>query len=622
MGSNVISKGRRVTLGVIQRLLARKREAGSGEDIDRQGPASPVFEPGMIQAFERIGFHAFILVRSGRAGDTDTTYLSCDTQNDAPTFVAELASLPGFAESRLIRGIERALQLETYDAADLLFAWVKEGSGSLDERIFIGLPEDAPMPYYVGFPAFGIEPAGRHASDQPARLRMLQEAFDAYRTAEGNDALRFALIEAIAFALSRSLGALGRYKEASVAVHAALEHRPYSIHLKAAKHALDCKLEGTEVPGRLAKFIGEDNGYLKQFICLDPFNRFDIGPNGNVLVCCGHWLPTSIGNFVQSPVPAVLNSERAQKIRQSMTDGTYKYCNHLECGRMIQDTLPRRGEVDDPAISGAISKQDFRVERTPSLMFALDRTCNLACPSCRKERVTEKLYESDAVANAMAEKLYPLLRTVRALDINPAGELFASKPSRKILEFINDESCPDLRIDIISNATLFSEKEWSKFPGIHNKVRSIRVSTDAASQETFEKLRRPAKYDKFLENVRFLSQLRTNGTIEQLKFSFTYQRDNFREMREFVRFCQSMNADFVIFERLQNLGTFTDEEYRERAVHFPSHPYYEEFLELARDPIFQNKQVYNDFEYPGVEKLDSEEARSRRQTIAQRLVSA
>jgi hypothetical protein len=43
----------------------------------------------------------------------------------------------------------------------------------------------------------------------------------------------------------------------------------------------------------MEKFIGDDNGYLKQFVCSVPFERFDIGPNGDVKLCCSHWLPAN-----------------------------------------------------------------------------------------------------------------------------------------------------------------------------------------------------------------------------------------------------------------------------------------------------------------------------------------
>ena len=112
------------------------------------------------------------------------------------------------------------------------------------------------------------------------------------------------------------------------------------------------------------------------------------------------------------------------------------------------------------------------------------------------------------------------------------------------------------------------------------------------------------------DNMRFLSRLRSTGAIPQLKFSFTYQLGNFREMRAFVDFCERMNADFAIFERLQNIA-FTHEEYRRKAVHYPDHPLYVEFIEVIKDPIFRAKRVWHDFDYPDVDKMSSEEVRER-----------
>ncbi len=244
------------------------------------------------------------------------------------------------------------------------------------------------------------------------------------------------------------------------------------------------------------------------------------------------------------------------------------------------------------------------------LTFGFDQTCNLSCPSCRTHRIVEKTSASIEKARAVEEKLVDLLPTVKVLHINPAGELFGSKPSRKLLEMIDNERCPQLILDIISNGTLFTEEEWNKFPGIHGKVRSVRISIDAASKPTFEKLRRLGRYEPFVENMRFLSRLRATGTIPQLKFSFTYQLDNFREMPEFVEFCASMNADFAIFERLQNIA-FTANDYRAKAVHHPEHPQHIEFLGIISKPIFATPRVWHDFDYQGAAKMTSDQARER-----------
>ena len=180
---------------------------------------------------------------------------------------------------------------------------------------------------------------------------------------------------------------------------------------------------------------------------------------------------------------------------------------------MAQDALPRRDELQHPRTRKAVTEQNYELDGVDQIMFAFDQSCNLSCPSCRTQVITEKVSQSIEKARAVEEKLLPLLPNCRTLHINPAGELFGSKPSRRLLELINDERCPDLQLDIISNGTLFSREEWNKFPGIHNKVRKVRISIDAACKETFEKLRRLGKYDIFFENMRFLRDLRVSGDV-------------------------------------------------------------------------------------------------------------
>jgi hypothetical protein len=600
---------------------------------DRNGGETPVistaaltFDKEIIAKIGEVGFQPFILARNDRelSALSETPrlarkYVLCVTQNDAAEFVSNVAALPDFKNSKLLRGVERALQLEIFDAADLLFSWIK-GEGPVDETIYLGLDDLSDLPCFVGYPAFAIGTPGPASVRE--RAAMLAAALAAYSNSQGNDALRFTLIESLAFALSRARGSLGEYAEAAQMVDIGLAVRPYSIYLKAAKYALEAQLNGREVPARLAKFIGEDNGYLKQFVCPEPFDRFDIGPSGEVLVCCGHWLPTSIGDFLKDPVEDILNSNMAQKIRESVTNGTYKYCNHLECGTMIQGLLPTREELVSGRARRAVDASDWSVDGVDNVLFAFDQTCNLSCPSCRRHRITERVSDTDAKADAVELKLLPLLPSLKVLNLNPAGELFASKPSRKLLQLINDERCPDLSLDIISNGTLFTEDEWNKFPGIHNKVRSIRVSVDAARKDTFEKLRRLGKHEAFIENMRFLSRLRAAHIVPELKFSFTYQLDNFREMKEFIEFSASMNCDFAIFERLQNLGAFTDSEYRERAVHHSDHPLHAEFINVISGPIFRGNNVWHDFDYPGVVNMSREDAWDRVRKLANATIAA
>ena len=56
---------------------------------------------------------------------------------------------------------------------------------------------------------------------------MLLNVLNIYASNEGNDAMRFSIMEATALALSRALGVGAKYKEALAAVEKALAVKPY-----------------------------------------------------------------------------------------------------------------------------------------------------------------------------------------------------------------------------------------------------------------------------------------------------------------------------------------------------------------------------------------------------------
>ena len=559
-----------------------------------------------------IGYQPFIQI--GIQSEAGTDFLICHTQQELGDFADRFGKFPQLKQSPFLAGMHAAMSLEFYDAGDHFFQWCLHGDSGgvalevldlLHDRSFQKFPLEFPL--FVLFDAAGaVDPLGA-AGRAEGLLRMIRM----YHATSGNDAMRWTLMEGAALGASKYYGHTGDYATAMANIRIALHYSPKSIHLRAAEHALELTLAGKPVPERLQKFIGVDNGALLDRICKEPFKRFDVGPSGETLLCCGHWLPTPIGNIMNQEVGDVLNSHAARKIRASMLDGSFKYCNHLECSALIQGYLPRKQDVTDPVLRRAIDTGELNVDKVEQMLFAFDQSCNLSCPSCRVERITEKPAIRDVKTEVVTRKLMPLLAGMKLLDINPAGEVFSSKPSRRILEMVNRQDCPDLIIDIISNGTLFTEKEWANLPNLKGMVRAVRVSTDGATKPTFEKLRRLASWEVFVKNMDFLGGLRAKGEIAQLKMSFTYQVDNFREMKDFVAFGQRFNADFVIFERLQNLGAYSWDEFRAKAVHLSEHELHEEFLAVVRDSAFGSTKVWHDFEWEGVAVLSEQDASAR-----------
>jgi hypothetical protein len=368
--------------------------------------------------------------------------------------------------------------------------------------------------------------------------------------------------------------------------------------------ALERALAGKPVHRALQRYLGDDDGYLAARTCPFPFERLDIQENGNASVCCAHWTPGfSIGNVMADGATTAMtyNSAQALSMRQSVLDGSFRHCDHVKCPWIAGDMLPRKAEVEGRNARRGVDAGELRPDAPSYVYLAFDASCNLSCPSCRLTVITEKSAIQVRKEELIESSIMPLLRDARRLNLNAAGELFVSRPLRRLLARLNRRDFPDLAIEIITNGTLLNAREWDKFPGIHDMVDSIRISIDAATKPTFELLRRGARWEPFLDNMRFLAGLRAGGVINLLQFSMTYQCENFREMPDFVDLFRSLDpAARIIFEKLENWGTFTPAAYAEKAVHLMSHPLHEEFLAVIRRPMLKPEHPLLVADYAGL----------------------
>jgi hypothetical protein len=69
------------------------------------------------------------------------------------------------------------------------------------------------------------------------------------------------------------------------------------------------------------------------------------------------------------------------------------------------------------------------------------------------------------------------------------------------------------------------------------------------------------------------------------------QDNNFLEMVDFIKLGERFAFDCVYFSLLSNWGTFSDEEFENRAVHLSTHPRHQEFLNALKDQIFDSQIV-------------------------------
>lgn len=333
---------------------------------------------------------------------------------------------------------------------------------------------------------------------------------------------------------------------------------------------------------------------LSDKFCATPFEQIDVLERSSHL-CCASWLQTSAGDMSTGSWEAVWNSDAAQSIRESIHDKSFRHCSKTACPKIMGGTLPTTTEARavSPQWGEIIDNELTSLAVGPThVNLAYDRTCNLSCPSCRTERYAADRAERAMFDDMQERAILPMLRGAETVFITGSGDPFASKNFRNLMERLTPDAYPDLHFRMMTNGMLLTPREWENFPALHGRVEQMRISIDAATGPTHELLRRGARWPVFLENVKFAVQLAQDGLVKEVALIFIVQQENYREMGDAVDLAEALGVDVIGFARLTNWGTFDDAAYADKAVFLPSHPEYNDFLAVMRDPRLLRESVF------------------------------
>ena len=340
-----------------------------------------------------------------------------------------------------------------------------------------------------------------------------------------------------------------------------------------------------------------------RLFCSKPFTWFEVstkGANvqrkGDVYLCCPSWLDTSIGNLGEQSVEEIWNGENAQKIRQSILDGSFKYCDASKCAflQTVSGPVQPIEEVEEESFKTVIEQNLTQLPYGPKeVICSYDSSCNLSCPSCRFEIFIET--ENEQQILSLEEKLRcQALKDATYLYITGSGDPFGSPYFRKWLQTMKKAEMPNLQeIRLHTNAQLWTPGLWNSIPEeIRRLVSSAEISIDAARAETYSMNRRGGDFEKLLRNLEFISSLLKNGPLKSVTISMVVQENNFQEMPDFVRLGKRLGFDVIYFSQLVNWGTFANKEYKRRAVHLPTHPRHSEFVDLLQNRVFEQPEIH------------------------------
>lgn len=342
-------------------------------------------------------------------------------------------------------------------------------------------------------------------------------------------------------------------------------------------------------PSRMIRFA--DKSLMGKY-CLSPFISVTIGQRGDVALCgCGAWHPSTVGNIMDETLVQILGNHFCQMIRTSIADGTYRYCNENTCGVLHQDNLLGRAALTDE-IKDLVDNPSLYT--MPSeITLALDATCNLSCPSCRttviKTAAGEIEYQrklgkkvSDNIFSHHSDKTI----TVHA---STSGELFASPLLLQFVNAIPIHRFPNVWLGIQTNG-LLAQSRWHRLGAMQNRVKRITVTVDAATEATYEVLRRGGQWKDIVRSLQWISQHSLTHNIE-FRTRMVVQAKNFLEMVQFYEMCNQLYASTIEFTRITDWGTYGS-SFFEQDVFDSKHSQYDQAMfELAKIHKLPNTMI-------------------------------
>lgn len=335
----------------------------------------------------------------------------------------------------------------------------------------------------------------------------------------------------------------------------------------------------------------KDHPDLAGRFCRAPFESIETAPGGDVHFCCPAWLPVPIGNLNASSHEEVWNSPTAQKIRESIHDGSYRYCSRVHCSLLSSNSLPRKEHLKLGDLRTISDKRQTRLASRPRrLVLAHDRSCTLSCPSCRTKVIIAKSAEQDRLDQMADDVLLPLARDARRVRVTSSGDPFGSGHFRYVLKRLDRWRYPELVLEIQTNGVLFDESAWRELD-LAGRLGLVAISLDAAKEGTYAIVRRGGSFRRLYENLGFLAGRRKAGEISHMRLDFVVQALNFPEMPEMLSIADCYGFDRIKFQMIRNWNTYSPTEFAEHDIGSRYHPRYGEFLEILRNPVLQSERI-------------------------------
>jgi len=282
--------------------------------------------------------------------------------------------------------------------------------------------------------------------------------------------------------------------------------------------------------------------FLRGIRCFKPWTDFGVWDvEGNVRVCC--WSRVTVGNINDGDIEEIWNGEGYQAIRNDMAHGIFAcnpHCPVLHRKGFISPYFAYRSSIEcyereylEPCYENArLNAEEIRQRKivlaSKPRYFEIhtDNKCNLRCSMCHLNKDNPATV-SESFLRDLAN-YYPYMEGLGVW----GGEPLFSPGSRDIIFNFDYKEFPQCAVSIVTNGTLLG-----KYISDLAKVRLdwIQISLDAATKETYRRIRVGGDWQKTIAGIKDLVQLRNEqGQWFPITIDMVIQPENYKEITGFI----------------------------------------------------------------------------------------
>lgn len=274
--------------------------------------------------------------------------------------------------------------------------------------------------------------------------------------------------------------------------------------------------------------------------CTVPYNTISVDYLGNCILCeCDGWLPLPVGKVLEfETIDEVFASSAAKMIQDDVSNGNFSWCAVDNCGIRNNDRLPKY----------------------LNLYINIDDSCNLHCPSCRRDHIMISQGPEFENRLKMIERIIQWLERYDkkvCVILSGNGDPLASHIIRPLIKNWSPNNNQNF---MLKTNGLLIKKQLENLRIVNNIVH-YSISVDAGTKEIYEDVRRPGKWELLIENFNFLQSINKNKITT---LNFALQNKNYQDLENFIKLCQEYEFGGNIHE-ITDWGTWSQVDPKEHA---------------------------------------------------------